>query len=223
MNVRDIVKEKLAEEGVDIDYILTDKTLNINSLPKTTKNFNKAAKIILQNFYKNKFIVLFDVDVDGIMAGYIAYDFLNLNGAKCDYFINKNRIHGTTPEFIEKAMYYDIVICVDSCSNDLGLISLLEAGKQVIVIDHHELEKETLDKLCSYDNFTLISNKFSDTDENIKYLSGAMMTYYTFEYISSKMGQKMANKYFQLGALTLISDKCYLNNFNICILKSYTV
>lgn len=82
-----------------------------------------------------------DVDMDGIGSGYIFKRFLSqLTGARVTCAINKDRVHGIQPKYVE---YFtnnpvDLLVILDSSSNEIKTIENMPCD--VLIIDHHEVE-----------------------------------------------------------------------------------
>lgn len=82
-------------------------------------------------------------DVDGVCSAAIAYQFLANNGIKPETFYHQKKAHGIADLLDEiQNLDLDLLIVPDAGSNDVdACMALKSAGCDVIVADHHELEK----------------------------------------------------------------------------------
>lgn len=111
------------------------------------KHSEKALRILEKHIRKNSLIgVHADVDMDGIGSVYILKQFIeSLSSNRHLFIINKDKDHGIKDKHVE---YFnainkiDLLIVLDSSSNDIDLIK--ELSCDVIVIDHHEIHHEDL-------------------------------------------------------------------------------
>lgn len=204
-------------------------------------NCAKAIELLHEHLAKNANIAVHcDVDVDGIGSGYIVKQFLSTQTFNNQtYIINKDKIHGIQQKHVDffKGKPLDLLIIVDSSSNELDIIKQFECD--VIVVDHHEVDH---DSLYGYTNDNkhryimvnntignsdtneikcLINKNSQDTSENIdEYIADDRMScglvvyellrLYCYTY---GIGHIMENKMlYQWVGVTLFTDAIQLNN-----------
>ena len=111
-------------------------------------NINKGIELIKKHIGGN-ILILVDSDCDGITSGVIIYKYLKMinKGADIEYYLHAEKKHGLTPEFMEylKEKSFDLIIVPDAGSNDVENIEKVvkEHMADVLIIDHHEIEKES--------------------------------------------------------------------------------
>jgi single-stranded-DNA-specific exonuclease len=114
--------------------------------PFNLKGMKEARDKILEYISKDKKIVIYgDYDCDGIGASAILFLTLRHIGSKCDVFlpVRSDDGYGLTSESVVKVIEKhkpDLIITVDCGINScLEIETLLNAGVDVIVTDHHEI------------------------------------------------------------------------------------
>src|SRR5690606_14986810 len=114
------------------------------------KNMSKAVEVFDSHMKRNsKVVVIQDSDADGwtsccAMVGYARKQFPKL---AIEYLIHDKRVNGLT-ETMMKQIYeleVSLVIVPDAGSNDQSQIKELnEKGIDVIVLDHHSINEDTV-------------------------------------------------------------------------------
>lgn len=115
-----------------------------------------------------KFLVLADVDVDGVTSNAIITRYLRQCGAEVECIINDGKEHGA--EHFDLSLLDDIgvMIIVDSINNNPEVYKrILDTGVKLVVFDHHLPEQRLFDSNL---DFVLVS---SATDYPNDQLSGA--------------------------------------------------
>lgn len=172
----------------------------------------------IEDFFENRFkdtevLVHFDPDVDGLIAGYFACKALHMKGIKFNWYINSNREHGFFLP-IEKVKGMNI-ICVDFLMTKDEIKRLVDAGCNVLSIDHH-------DNTSNGDNFIeysykdkkgiIINNQYIFEDESGRYQSGAGVV---FESLVTYLGEAFNTRENRaLVGLTLLTDIRNIENIN---------
>jgi single-stranded DNA-specific DHH superfamily exonuclease len=201
------------------------------------RNTIQAVELLRKHILNgSKIIVHCDVDMDGIGSGYIMKKFLEYQGIKDVVFmINKNREHGVQAkhvQFINNSRKFDLLIVLDSSSNDLDIIRRFECD--VLVIDHHELMHDTLyfkdkheyiivsnmmDNLDNEEVNEWLKSKNKDTDEKIdsykadERMSGGLVLYELLRVYCESYGLKNLLEnlmLYQWVGITLFSDAVLL-------------
>lgn len=145
--MKNILLNRELSENESIYSFLNPNLENLHP-PMLLPDIIKASNIIIQAIMMNKRIrVVGDYDVDGITSTYILVRGLSKLGAKIDYKIphRVNDGYGINKSIIQKA-FEDKVDLIITCDNGIAAIDELsyakELGIQVIVTDHHEVQKE---------------------------------------------------------------------------------
>lgn len=112
-----------------------------------------------------------DVDTDGYTSAAALYNYLIITFPnminKIDFIHHSAKEHGIiiNDNILNK---YNLIIVPDAGTNDFEQQKILkENGIDLIILDHHQLEKE----IISNDNFALVNNQESKNYSN-KMLSG---------------------------------------------------
>lgn len=132
------------------------------------KNIEEAGKMLLSHYEKGSEILIpVDPDVDGITSASFLINYLRDNylGIKISYQVRNDKSHGL--ELTEEILNgkYQLIIIPDAGSNQYDVHKQLkEKGIDIIVLDHHECEKESEDAI-------IVNNQLSEDYSN-KALSG---------------------------------------------------
>lgn len=147
--------------------------------------------------------VVYDVDVDGVIAGKIVEEDMKRRGLMVYRFMNKRKKHGITRAVIDfvKANGIELLYVVDAGTNDIEAHrELSEMGVVVMVLDHHDqTHKEEIDQVyvvnCSvYDH--------------LPKLSGAGVCYRFVELLDRRLRGRGVSHYEPWVGLTVLSDHC---------------
>lgn len=159
------------------------------------------------------FLVYFDPDTDGLIAGYFPCRLLNALNRGYSYFVNSNREHGfTLPKDKLKGL---TIIAVDfSLKNYEELVEIVDSGANIICIDHHEINS---DHLWVYSNGSnkgvVINNQYPFESKDWRFLSGAGVVWRVFSALFRDMALPDGSTYSfdceevrALVGITLLSD-----------------
>lgn len=201
------------------DYLhLSDK--DINSPTAFGKELiDGAAECFLKHLNSNSVIcVIVDCDCDGYTSSAILINYI------CDlkseewmkdhvfWYMHEGKQHGLNDcmDWIED-IGPNLVIIPDAGSNDVEqLQKLYEDGREIIILDHHELEVEP------FPHCYLINSQSPEYPN--KELSGAGVTWQFCRYIDEKTNNNFANWYLDLVALGLDGDMMSLKSFETRVL-----
>lgn len=166
-----------------------------------------------ERFKDSEVLVYFDPDVDGLISGYFACKALHLKGIKFNWYINSNREHGFFIP-IEKVKGMNI-FCVDFLMEEDKLKELVDAGCNVLSIDHHD-NRDNRDIFLEYSyngkKGIVINNQYSFEEKSSRYLSGAGVV---FESLLPYFGDKFNTRENRaLVGLTLLTDIRNIENIN---------
>lgn len=210
MDSGEIIDSLLENRGIDdINAFLYPNENNILPL-EDLRNIERAAQIILDGVENNKvFYVHYDVDVDGCTAGSIAARYLEYLGANVYVGINHGKKHG-----IEELDPYciggaDIVWIVDSIQTSIEPYEeLLNMGVQIVITDHHLIEKELCEEMEKR-GIVLVS---SAVDYGNPDLSGSATTWKLCKMMDYLNLDDYADNLIDLAATGLVADMCSMSS-----------
>ena len=170
--------------------------------PCLLKNIDKGIEILRDCIDNNKKIFIVpDVDADGLTSAAILINYLYALNPEytrnfITYRINEGKQHGIVLQNIPDDV--DTVIYPDSASNDYEQHKILyKRGIRVLVLDHHEAEKES-EYAC------IINNQLCDYPN--KTLSGAGIVYKFCCRMDEIFNVHYADLFLDLVALGMVSD-----------------
>lgn len=206
------VQQVLTNRGIhskDIEKYL--KTTDEDTLdPELLNNIKKAALCLITHIKNNnKILVQIDSDCDGytssaVLINYLYKQFPIYSQNNIEIRLHEGKEHGIiVEEVLNKG--YSLIIVPDAGSNQYEAHKTLkDAGIDVIVIDHHEAEKESEDAI-------IVNNQLSENYTN-KTLSGVGVVYKFLTYLDNLMGTKDADSYLDLVALGMVADMMDMRN-----------
>ena len=163
------------------------------------RNIENAFKIVDNGVNQSKtFLVYADVDTDGCSAGSIMYRYLRNFTDKVKITINEGKKHGITDYDIAKCDA-DIVIIVDSINDGECYNKFIEAGKSVIVLDHHIIPDDINESIILVSS----ANNYPNSQ-----LSGAGVTWKFCKYCDEMFLTDYADSLVDLAACGIIADMC---------------
>ena len=172
-------------------------------------NMLEGAKMLISHIAKNhKILIQVDSDCDGLTSAALLINYLNCLFPgyvqnNIVYRFHDGKQHGIIEDTIPEGI--KLVIAPDSSSNDYEVHeSLSKKGIDVLVIDHHEAEKES-EFAC------VINNQLCDYPT--KSLSGVGMVYKFCSYIDEFLDTDYADLFLDLVALGLIADMVSMKDF----------
>lgn len=169
----------------------------------------------IADFMENRFrgsdvLVYFDPDIDGVISGLFACKALAMMGIKFNWYINDNRDHGfLLPVDSVKGMN---LFCVDFQISDSKIRELVDAGCNVLSVDHHKNGENFIEYESNGKKGIVINNQYLDEEESGRYQSGAGVV---FESLVRYFGDAFNTKENRaLTGLTLLSDIRNIENIN---------
>lgn len=184
-------------------------------LDKSIKYHDFRGSDEVGDFFENRFkgtevIVYFDPDVDGLIAGYSACKALSLRGIKYTWFINSNREHGFFLP-IDKIKGRNI-LAVDFLIPEEQLKEIVDAGCNILSIDHHENGDKFIEYSSNGKRGIVINNQYGFEEETGRYLSGAGVVFESFiKYFGEEFNTRENRA---LVGITLLSDIRDIENIN---------
>lgn len=212
-----MIEQVLVNRGLKRENI--EHFLNLSSAdildPATVNNLEEGVKLLLKHIKQNSLIYMpIDSDCDGFTSAALFVNYLNklfphFAQSNIIYKAHIGKEHGIlTKNRVPNGV--KLVVAIDSSSNEFEVHqNLVEAGIDVLVIDHHEAEKVS-DYAC------VINNQLCDYPT--KSLSGVGMAYKFCCYIDQLLGVNYAENYEDLVALGLIADMMDSRDFETQIL-----
>lgn len=202
MSGDEVLKNLLIQRGVeDVDTFLTLPHSVLNS-PFLLKNMNEGIDLLAKHLNrKSKILILIDSDSDGYGSASMMYQFIKeISGIECQYFTHKDKRHGLHNEVFDGFDFeFDLIICPDSTTNDVEMCKKLkEAGKDILVIDHHIIEVEN--------TYATIINNQDGQYPNRTLVAGAVVYKFIQAFKQAYEINVDMRKYLALAALTLIAD-----------------
>ena len=157
---------------------------------------------------QSQIAILVDSDMDGVTSAAIIWKYLkHISGRDCLYFVHSGKQHGLTPEIMEQVLASDcrLLITPDSSSNDVEAChQLKEAGIDVLILDHHEIERDN--------PYAIVINNQDGQYPN-KTLVGAGVVYKFIQAFNRTYQLEVPmEEYLALTALALIADMAWLGN-----------
>ena len=181
----------------------TDEDINSYLLFNEEVLKSAAAKLIGCIAHGSNAIVIVDSDCDGFTSSAVLINYLHdLFPAWVEnnltWFLHSGKQHGLSDFPFDTIDQYQLFLIPDASSNDYEYhSSLREAGKDIIVLDHHEAEKVSKDAI-------IINNQLCDYPN--KHMSGVGVVWQFCRYLDNLLNKDYANKYLDLVALGMDAD-----------------
>lgn len=204
-NKGDIVKLVCENRGVELGKLqefLQPTSSDIEN-PLVYDNMALGCLTILKAIQEGKKIgVLVDSDVDGFCSSAMVVNYLVEvhNHKNLVTFMHQDKVHGLTQEIMAKILEsgVELMIIPDASSEDFEEHKeLKDKGIDVVVIDHHEVERYS-------DDAVVINNQLSSNGN--KTLCGAGMVLKVIEYLDVLTGKNTSTDYYDLASVGLVGD-----------------
>ncbi|MDF4194869.1 MULTISPECIES: single-stranded-DNA-specific exonuclease RecJ [Bacillus amyloliquefaciens group] len=169
-------------------------------------NIDKASDCLIKHLEnKNKIFVQVDSDVDGYTSSSIIINYIKAIYPKADirYRIHEDKEHGIFIDTIPDDV--DLVLIPDAGSGQFEEHEALnKRGTEIIVIDHHECERES-------EHAIVVNNQLSPNYSN-KTLTGAGMAYKFCQAVDEKLNKNEAEQFLDLVSIGNIADSADSRN-----------
>jgi len=203
----------------DVDSFLSPSSDELHD-PYLMKNIEDASNRIIRAIASGENIVAsFDPDADGLTATSTKIRYLKNYTDKVDYIYGeRNDGHGIAEmikiegvedeerlkrnqENLEKIKACDLLILIDSSSNDTDACRYIaeELGKEIIILDHHGIERENPHVL-------MVNPQQEDCAYPNKFLSGAGVVFKVMQVMEDTLGQVDPFDYIDLVAVGMYAD-----------------
>ena len=205
----DLLEDMILRGTDDIDFHIspTDKYILDVSELNSEPIFKKGVELLLKHIKKGSKIALpVDPDLDGYTSASVFVKAMKELNVNIDALIDEGKTHGLTDNIMNDIIgNYDLVVIPDAGSNDIKQHqTLLDNEIDFIVLDHHEVKEEVVDKLNTSENGIVINNQLLDINKNY---TGVGMVYIFLKYVNflENLGLDI-DKYLDLVALGAIGD-----------------
>ena len=199
---------------IESDVYSLDEINNIYVYsPDEINNIYLAAQMLVKHMREGKVYLIVDSDADGYLSAAILLNYLhNIVPSVVEtnfvYNFHPGKQHGIDLSLVPSDT--TLVAALDSSSNDYEIHQeLSEKGIDVLVIDHHQAEKES-----SY--ACVVNNQLCDYPT--KSLSGAGMVYKFCQYMDKVFNVSYADNYLDLVSLSLVADMMDQRDFETAYL-----
>jgi single-stranded-DNA-specific exonuclease len=163
------------------------------------RNIDKAIECLIEHIEnQSKIFIMVDCDVDGYTSSSIVYQYIKMidKDTKITWRVHEDKRHGIS--HIEIPSDVNLVIVPDAGSNDFDKHrELKENGIDVIVLDHHEIDKES--------EHAIVVNSQLGEYPNLN-LSGAGIAYKFCKALDDALWVNYADYFLDLVALGNIAD-----------------
>lgn len=218
----DLIEDIILRGTDDVDFHINPKIQNnikASILDSKSDLFEKAYQLILKHAKDSRIAIVLDDDMDGYTSSALLYQFLKEIGIDSDVIIGEGKTHGLTDYVMNEVAEYDFIIIPDAGSNDVERhTELLQDGKDFLVLDHHQVEDDSLERLNHSDRGIVINNQLIDIN---KEYTGVGMAFIFAKYINEKSGNRIdVDKYLDLLAIGETGDVANTADKEI---RAYTV
>jgi single-stranded-DNA-specific exonuclease len=206
-----VMKEVLKNRGIDDyrTYLNLDDSVIISY--EKLDNIHEAVDCFMEHFNnKDRITVLVDSDPDGYCSASMMYNYIKQLDSEypVDYKMhNRTKSHGLD-DVIDELVIDEphLLIIPDAGTNDIvECKTMKEKGWEIIILDHHEQDKEN--------PYALIVNNQISKDYNNKDFCGAGVVYKFLQALDEETWNEFANTYLDLCALANISDVMDIRSF----------
>ena len=204
MNEYEIIEALMESRGIKNQNKFMNPTEDDMIPFEEMHGIDDGCQVVLETIENDgKFIVHFDVDVDGCSAGSIMTRYLLNYTNNVTTIINDGKRHGVEDFDLSMLDNNTTLIVVDSLNNDPCVYKkILDTGARLIVLDHHIIEDNLLDADMP---FCLISSANNYPNPA---LSGAGVVFKFCKYIDSVTWNDYADEYWDLATAGIIADMC---------------
>ena len=171
-------------------------------------NMELAVEKFLYHCRNNsRILVIADSDVDGFTSSALICNYMKELHIEYDVYIHDGKQHGITPEALKYILETspNLILIPDASSSEGSIHkTLIEGGIDIIVLDHHEVEGDSLAIIVNNQS----SNNFINKD-----LSGVGIVYKFCQALDNKLdADGFCNKFLDLVAVGNIADVMNLKN-----------
>ena len=153
--------------------------------------------------------------MDGFTSSALFVKFMQYINHPIGVLMDKGKTHGLTDNIMNDIIgNYDLVVIPDAGSNDIKQQKkLLDNNVDFIILDHHEVKEEVVDKLNTSENGIVINNQLLDMNKNY---TGVGMVYIFLKYVNFLENLDLdIDKHLDLVALGQVGDVSNVANKEI--------
>ena len=219
------IEDVLSNAGIENPEMFLNGQLyreEIETTPECLFGMPEAVKIVKDAIMNYRSIgILVDDDADGMTSSAILYKALKHYKARyLQTIFHDQKGHGLSGEIDKiKKGDFDLIIVPDAGSNDFKEHeTLLKEGKQLIILDHHEIDKpeKMLELKEKYKgNYVLVNNQLDYNTETNKNFVGAGMAYKFVQAYDKEIGDDYANHVLDLVAVGQTGDASDISDYEI--------
>ena len=180
--------------------------------PLLFDNIEKACNIIIDGLKnKKKFALIIDCDADGFTSSSVMYRYLKQLDSEVEItpYFHEKKVHGLQEHYKQIGETdCDIVLVPDAGSSDIKEAEYLyNLNKQVVVLDHHQVEED----IYTSSPAIIVNNQASKrvTDKS---LTGVGVVYKFCKLLDTKLAIDYADDYLPEVAIGMIADRTDLCN-----------
>ncbi len=202
----DVINDLLRKKGIEDPQAYLNITKKYENNFFLLKNIEKGCLLLLEHLKKGSKIYLQpDSDMDGYMSASIFYNYVKLiyPDANIVWKMHEGKQHGVILSYIPEDV--DLAVFPDAGSNNYNEHKeLKDRGIDVLVIDHHQCEKESEDAV-------VVNNQLCDYPN--KYLSGGGMTYKFIQCLDKLLNINLSEQFIDLAAVSIVGDMMDLRDY----------
>lgn len=197
---KNVVEQLLTIRGLDQEWLNAGpKDLHDGSL---MRNFKEGYEL-LKKHKNGRIVILIDNDTDGITSAAVMLLWLQKTypQMEIDYVIAAGKTHGIIFDVLPPVEDYDLLIIPDASSSEIEKHKILkEQGKDILILDHHEVEQEE-------NEFAVVINPYHpQCAYPNKGLSGVGVVYKFIEAIDHILQVDNHTEYLDLVATGMVAD-----------------
>lgn len=184
-------------------------------------NIEEIIERITHAMYQNQPLLIFGHDdPDGICSTYILYRFLSTCGYQAHNYYIPNReterhgIQNSLIEYVHRNGYKLVIVVDNGISSKEGVEKLHALGCEVIIIDHHIIQKDTLPNA-----FAIMNPQLSNCNYPFKQLAGVGVVLMLIRYLSRVLQHEVDDCYYFWTAVGSYADKVPLIGVNWAIAR----
>ena len=205
-----VVGQILVNRGIkhaDLNHYLHTTQKDMNS-PFDLKNMESAVRLVEEHINNGHIFIQVDSDVDGFTSASMLYNYIKLynKDAKVSYRVHPVKEHGVKLHYLEELEDYPtLVIIPDAGSDQLEEHKCLSnMGIECVVLDHHEVDRES--------EYAIVVNNQS-CDYSNKNLSGAGIVYQFCRAFDEIFNINNADEFVDLAAIGCVADMVDVRDF----------
>lgn len=209
INVKTFIEDLLTAYGIEMvnSYLNPSPVLfeDCNNYQGMKEAYDLLLSTINHENDLEHIYLIQDSDADGVCSAGLLYMYLKditLNNIEIQVLYHQGKQHGLYVDILEQISDNSLILIPDASVVSKKTVYDLLATKNCFCIetDHHSTNH-------THPNVITINNQRSDNVHN-KDLSGTGVTFKFCQYIDEQLGCDFAEKYYDMVAVTIVSDIC---------------